>query len=142
MHYFLCERQLWVVERCDLSNCTCIIISYACKDTNGPYFYVPIQCAMQFQYEQNITEEWVYDTQFVLFFTISEASHFSYPGNIIGIFPLQISQSTVSDIPDNWLQVKRLLLSTKKWANETDKMPIDGRVGARKLNTNTTNVSF
>lgn len=76
------------------------------------------------------------------FFTISEASHFSYPGNIIGNFPLQISQSTVSDIPDNWLQVKRLLLSTKKWANETDKMPIDGRVGARKLNTNTTNVSF
>lgn len=79
---------------------------------------------------------------FFFFFTISEASHFSYPGNIIGIFPLQISQSTVSDIPDNWLQVKRLLLSTKKWANETDKMPIGVRVGARKLNTNTTNFSF
>lgn len=109
---------------------------------NGPIFYVPIQCAMQFQYEQNITEEWVYDTQFVCFFTISEASHFSYPGNIIGIFPLQISQSSVSDIPDNWLQVKRLLLSTKKWTNKTDAMPIDGRIAARKLNTNTTSYSF
>lgn len=76
------------------------------------------------------------------FFTISEASHFSYPGNIIGIFPLQISQSTVSDIPDNWLQVKRLLLSTKKWTNKTDAMPIDGRIAARKLNTNTTSYSF
>lgn len=71
-----------------------------------------------------------------LFFTISEASHF------IGIFPQQISQSTVFDIPDNWLQVKRLLLSKKKWANKTDKMPIEGQVRTRKINTNTNNFSF
>lgn len=41
----------------------------------------------------------------------SSASHFLYPGNVIGPgnVPLQITQSSVSDIPDSWLQVRGLL---------------------------------
>lgn len=48
------------------------------------------------------------ETQIVLF-NFLEASHFSIPENTVGNFPLQITSSTVSDIPDNWLQVRRLL---------------------------------
>lgn len=44
-----------------------------------------------------------------MFHTPQQTSYFSYPRNIIGPgnVPLRITPSTVSDIPDNWLQVHK-----------------------------------
>lgn len=70
--------------------------------------------AILYSLEQNVNSvlklTLPFNFSFVLVKTISEIGFFLYPGNVIGPgnVPLQVTQSTVSDIPDSWLQVRGL----------------------------------